>query len=62
MNKLILALLFLYQIIALVTWGILSYWDWHTTPNLISFLWCIGINATLAQIWPLYWGIFHWTF
>lgn len=62
MNKVILTLLFLYQIIALATWGILSYWDWYATPNLISFLGCVGINAALAEIWPLYWGFFHWSF
>lgn len=54
-------LIYLYLFIYATTFIYLTFFDGYIY-NAWNWLIAIPVNAFLATIWPIYWGILHWLF
>jgi len=51
--------IYVYLALDLFTFIYLMFFDGYVY-NAWNWIFALGINAFLAQIWPIYWGMLHW--
>lgn len=53
-------LIVLFWLVDLATFIYLCVQDWQQVDGFFNLAICFSVNAFLATIWPIYWGVLHW--